>query len=221
MRRRGIAPALLFACAAGLAAGALPGVEGAPRGALPALPSQSPEDLGPGRFLVASRGVFGPIFAESVVLLLEHGAEGTMGLIVNRPTESRLGEILPDFEALLERPDRAWFGGPVGFGTAFLLLVRAEEPAPGGFPVVEGVYATGEPDTLKTLLAAGDTAFRGYVGYAGWAPHQLEGEMARGDWYVLPADAATTFSEHPERVWSRLIESCEGVEARVSRPPLP
>ncbi len=220
MRRRPtVALALAFACAAG----AVPGKDDPQRrpdgrGRLP-LPSQSPDDLGSGRLLVASRTLSGPIFGETVILLLEHGEAGATGVIVNRPTDAPLSELLPDFEALEQRSDRAWFGGPVGLGSAFLLLIRAERPPEGAREILDGVHISGDPDDLRTLLAIEDSTFRGYLGYAGWGPSQLEGEMARRDWWVMSGDAAMTFTDDPARLWSELIAHCEGVETRRRAAP--
>ncbi len=211
-----VASVLALACAAGLAAGALPRPDASqqrPGRALP-LPSRSPTDLGPGRLLVASRGLPGPVFGQSVILLMEHGAEGAMGVIVNRPTDAPLREILPSFEPLAERSDRAWFGGPVGLGSSFLLLIRTRNPPLGAVEIIDGVHASGDLEALRALLAETSPSFRGYIGYAGWGPRQLEGEMVRRDWWVMSADAATTFTDDPAGLWPRLIEQCEGVATR-------
>ncbi|MDJ0852958.1 MAG: YqgE/AlgH family protein [Myxococcota bacterium] len=222
-RRHTVAIALAFACAAGFATGAVPDSDdprrhSPGRGALP-LPSQAPGDLASGRLLVASRKLVNPIFGQSVILLLEHGETGAMGVIVNRPTESPLSELLPGFEALGRRSDRAWFGGPVGLRSAFLLLIQSQSPPEGAREIIEGVHASGEPDALRALLADEDSAFRGYVGYAGWGPSQLEGEMARRDWWVMRGDAATAFTDDPAGLWSELIAQCEGVQARHGAEP--
>ncbi len=221
-RHHTVAITLALACAAGFATGAVPDADPRRRppgrGALP-LPSQSPGDLDSGRLLVASRNLASPIFGESVILLLEHGEAGAMGVIVNRPTDAPLSELLPSFEALGRRPDRAWFGGPVGLGSAFLLLIRTRSPPDGAREIIDGVHASGEPDALRALLAVEGSIFRGYIGYAGWGPSQLEGEMARRDWWVMRGDAATTFTDDPARLWSELITHCEGVQTRYRAEP--
>ena len=143
------------------------------------LPSQSATDLASGRFLVASRRIQLPPFARTVVLLLEHGSEGSVGLIVNRPMDVELKHVLPDMAELAERSDRAWFGGPVEL-ERMLLLVRAKRGPYDADEIIEGVYASTSLDTLRAVLASSDVRFRGYLGYAGWAPGQLANELARG-----------------------------------------
>jgi putative transcriptional regulator len=169
-----------------------------------------------GSFLVANRQVEG-FFAESVIVLVDHGAHGSLGLIVNRPLGSTLAELLPDFEGARGRDEHAWLGGPVGPGQ-LLLLIRARETPRGAAFVLEGLHVSGSRDTLRELLAKprGSVEFRAYLGYAGWAPGQLAGELARGDWTLAPGDAASVFARESEGLWERLLRRHR--EIRVERP---
>ncbi len=176
-----------------------------------------------GRFLVAARQVTGPVFGESVVLLVERSEGGALGLIVNRPTGFPLAEIFPELGAQGGPGGNAYLGGPVGIET-IRALIRAEDEPEASLRVLDGVFVTSSARTLLRALAAPGAArrARAYLGYAGWAPGQLEGEIARGDWYVGAGDADAVFSEHPEALWDELIRAHERIrtERQGEGPPL-
>lgn len=168
--------------------------------------SQAVTDLAKGKFLVAGRDLRDPNFAETVVLLIEYTADGAMGVVINRPTAVPLSEVFPEIEELRQRADRVHIGGPVG-RTQLLLLVQSPHRHEGAHQVFGDVYVSGSRALLHRL--AGETAtgekFRAYAGYAGWAPGQLDHEVSRGDWHILPATAQTIFDAAPEAIWPELI----------------
>jgi putative transcriptional regulator len=168
-----------------------------------------------GRFLVANRQVAG-FFGESVIVLVDHGAHGSLGLIVNRPAPLTLDELLPDLEPARGHAEHAFLGGPVATGQ-LLLLIRAQQPPRGSALVLEGLHVSGSRETLVELLGApGPGAeFRAYVGYAGWAPGQLASEIARGDWTVAPGDAASVFAPDPSGLWEKLLRRHQEIQVRV------
>ena len=174
-----------------------------------------------GKMLVSGHGLGDPNFAEAVVLLLAVDEDnGAMGVIVNQPTPIKLGAILPESKPLADRGDRVWRGGPV-LPTSLLVLVRAKSPPAGAETVFEDVQMLTSRDAVRRSLA-GHTPrdrLRAYAGHAGWGPGQLEAEIERGDWTLMPGDAATVFSDAPEKVWPKLIERAEGQWTR--RPALP
>jgi putative transcriptional regulator len=154
-----------------------------------------------GQLLVAARGLADPNFERSVVLLVEHGAEGSLGLVINRPTGVPLSRLFPEERALQRQDGILYAGGPVAAGR-FLLLLRAPRRPEEARPVFADVYLGWAPAILRD--SRGVSEFRLYSGYAGWAPGQLESEIARGDWRLLPAETPLVFGEHPERVWEEL-----------------
>lgn len=183
-----------------------------PRAALQQEKPSSPVQPAKGRFLVASRALIDPNFAETVILLLSADAHGSMGIVINRPTHVKLTEVLPDVKALRDRPDRVSLGGPVG-GNVMLLLIRSHTPPAQSEKILEEVYATGSMEALRQALGRkGKTESRlhAYAGYAGWGPGQLEHEIARGDWLVGSADAATIFDLPAAAIWPKLIERFSG-----------
>jgi putative transcriptional regulator len=170
-----------------------------------------------GKLLVSGHSLGDPNFAETVVLLLAVDEDnGAMGVIVNQPTPIKLGTILPDSKPLAGRGDRVWRGGPV-LPTSLLVLVRAKTPPAGAETVFEDVQMLTSRDAVRRSLM-GHTPrerMRAYAGHAGWGPGQLEAEIDRGDWTLLPGDSSIVFSEAPETVWPKLIERAEGQWTRL------
>jgi len=186
----------------------------------PPWPLVASEKLEKGKFLIASPRTGGPYFRESVVLLLEYGPMGAMGLIINRPTEVELGQLFPDDEALKDLSERAFFGGPVE-RRRMLWLFRTSAPPAEARRVTGDTHASGSIETLRALVASGDAAtrYRVYVGFAGWAPRQLDGEVARGDWLISASDARAVFEMEPKKVWREFIERSFRLQAgRPERP---
>jgi putative transcriptional regulator len=162
--------------------------------------------LAKGRFLVASRSLSDANFAETVILLLDYHRRGAMGLIINRPSEVRLARVWPDMAGLQQRTDTVYIGGPVE-RNRMVLLIRSSSPLDDAKQVLDGVHVSSNRKLFERLVDQADTAgrFRVYAGYAGWAPGQLEREVERGDWHVVPADAGTVFDKAPADIWPELI----------------
>ena len=162
----------------------------------------SPSSVEKGVFLVASPSLNDPNFRQTVVLVLEHGSQGTLGLILNRPTNMLLSETLPGVAALKGTTHRLFAGGPVQ-PNVVLLLSRLKEPQPDMRTVFDSVYVGGSPDVLERILTqAGPAArFRAFAGYAGWAPGQLGFEMLQGAWAVLPPEG-NLFDKDPASLWA-------------------
>jgi putative transcriptional regulator len=159
-----------------------------------------------GRFLIASRQLLDPNFAETVVLLLEYHEKGAMGLVINRPSEMKLSAVLPEIEALRQRPDTIYLGGPVA-KNQLLLLIRTPSPPEGSRHVFKDIHLSSSQEVIQRMIKdpEGEERFRVYAGYAGWAPGQLDREIATGGWHVLRADAETVFDKSASEVWPDLI----------------
>lgn len=177
-----------------------------------AIPKERPggpgtrEELAKGKFLVASRQLEDPNFRETVVLLIEYGLDGAMGLVINRPSAVKLATVFPDIEELKQRKDTIFVGGPVAVNQ-MLLLIRSSKMPEDATAVVPDVYISSSWKVLERLMkkTTQDEGFRLFAGYAGWAPSQLDFERTRGDWYVLKADAESIFSQNPSELWQELI----------------
>lgn len=172
-----------------------------------------------GIFLVASPALGDPNFRQTVVLICIYEPEGTLGVVVNRPTDLLLSEALPAIPGLQGKPDVLFAGGPVQ-PNGLVLLFRVDQEPADTRKVLQGVYMGGNIDTLARILSQPkpNEAFRAYAGYAGWAPGQLEFEMAMGSWALVPADAASIFEKDPARLWDELIDASKAPQT-ISLPP--
>jgi len=173
--------------------------------AVPALAGMefAPSSVEKGVLLVASPNLDDPNFRESVVLIVEHGPEGTVGLILNRSTNVLLSHALPDLTVLKGTSYRLFVGGPVE-PTHLLLLFRLKEPPADARSVFDGVYVGGTPKVLERIItqAKPTETFRAFAGFAGWAPGQLKYEMLQGGWATLPPDSIDIFDKDPAVLWS-------------------
>jgi putative transcriptional regulator len=172
--------------------------------AAPALASMefSPLSVGKGVLLVASPSLEDPNFRQAVVLVVEHGPEGTVGLILNRSTNVLLSKALPDITVLKGTSYRLFAGGPVE-PTRFLLLFRLKEPPADARLVFDGVYLGRTPKALERIIAQAkpNETFRAFAGFSTWVPRQLEAEMRLGAWAILPPDSVGIFDKDPATLW--------------------
>lgn len=173
-------------------------------GGLLAADLSAAETPGRGKFLVASRQLQGPAFAEAVILLIHYDETGAMGLIVNQPTSLTPARALPRLPALANYRGSMYLGGPVD-PRRVLALVRAEQPPASAATIVAGVHFAPLNDDLLEDAAMDVSRLRLYVGYAGWGPGQLDAELARGSWHVMAASDELVFSDEPDAVWQRLL----------------
>lgn len=167
----------------------------------------APSSVENGVFLVASPSLQDPNFHQSVVLIVEHGRAGTLGLVLNRSTGVLLSEALPDLTVLKGTTHRLFAGGPVELNR-LLLLFRLKEPPAGSRLIFDGVYMGDTPKILERIIAQAkptDT-FRAFAGSARWAPGQLKYEMLQGAWAVLPPDSKGIFDKDPATFWQDCID---------------
>jgi putative transcriptional regulator len=169
--------------------------------------AEEPREPARGTFLVASRDLVDPNFRQGVVLLLEYGVEGAVGLVVNRPSEVPLSRMLPYIKALRGSQDTVYLGGPVEpLRMTFLFRSPGRQDA---LAVFDDVWASSQFDLLEATVEKATGPVRVYAGYAGWAPGQLDAEIERGDWFVLDADPVAVFSPEPQELWRQLIQRSE------------
>ncbi len=166
--------------------------------------------LGKGVLLVASPSLSDPNFRQTVILICDHGSAGTLGLVLNRPTNLLLSEALSDVPSLQGTAHLLFAGGPVQPDAMLMLFRLAQEPAQARL-VLDGIYLGGNRKDLERVIAkpAPAETFRAFAGYAGWGPGQLASEMAQGSWRVLPADATSIFEKNPADLWQELSDRPE------------
>ena len=160
------------------------------------------EDLGKGKLLVATEVVQGRAFAESVILLLKYDATGAVGLVVNRPTEALPAQALPELAGLDRYEGTLYWGGPVELFTLRALL-HSDAPLDNAVLIFDRVYLAPLDENLLDG-ASSNANLRFFVGYAGWAPGQLEQELAFGSWHIVAATDALVFADDPGAIWRRL-----------------
>ena len=156
-----------------------------------------------GKLLVATEQLRGDIFVQTVVLILHYDETGAMGLVVNRPTEVGMDELVVDDDAISSYSGPIYWGGPVQMNS--LRALMQTDKAPGAAErIVDSVYLVSVNDALKN--APQDVpGLRLFIGFAGWDPGQLDHEMARGSWHVVPASADLVFAKDPGQLWKRLV----------------
>jgi putative transcriptional regulator len=161
----------------------------------------APSSVKKGVLLVASPSLADLNFTQTVLLILEHGRSGTIGLILNRPTEVLVSEVLRDLPMLKQTSHRLFSGGPVE-RTQLVLLFRLRQIVPDARHIVNGIYV-GTPRVLERVIGSPESneAFRAFAGFAGWAPGQLEYEMRQGSWGVLSSSAFDIFSKDSKTLW--------------------
>jgi putative transcriptional regulator len=151
------------------------------------LPDTAPARTG--RLLVAEPGLRDPNFAGTVVLLLNHSDEGSLGVILNRPLEAGVGEVLAAWAGYTSPPDRLFQGGPVGLSSAIgVAVLPGDGPEPPGVRRLIGAFAVVDLDSPPALVRPSVAGLRVFVGHAGWGAGQLEGELAEGSWFVVDAE---------------------------------
>ena len=169
-----------------------------------------------GQLLVASPGLLDPNFRRTVVLVTEHTEDGAAGLVLNRPTESEVSEIVPALESLVDDGEPIFMGGPVQ-PNGVLVLGEFLDPDDAAVPLFGalGFPSLDEPDEVVPLT----TRRRIFAGYAGWGSGQLEDELAREDWILEPAQPDDAFTETPNELWADVLRRKGGIYELVARMP--
>ena len=141
-------------------------------------------------------------FADSVVLVMNNLGPAPVGIIINRPMPISVSQLLADLEHLAPVRDKVYFGGPVSFGSVWFLF-RARTPPEHAIQACDGVYLSADRKLLLQLLGRGKPmdGLRIFLGHAGWAPGQLEAEIAHGDWTLKHADPEAIFNGRSEHPW--------------------
>ena len=166
----------------------------------------APSSVEKGVLLVASSSLVDPNFRKTVVLIVEHGPRGTLGLVLNRSTGALLSEVLPDLTVLKGSTHRLFVGGPVQ-PDRLLLLFRLKEPPAGSRLIFDGVYLGDNLGIVERIMtqAKPTNTFRAFAGSAQWAPGQLKYEMLQGAWAVLPPDSTGIFDSDSATLWQDCI----------------
>ena len=162
----------------------------------------------PGSLLVSSIDLVEPAFRRTVIYVIEHNDGGSLGVVINRPSETAVHNVLPQWSSLAARPKALFVGGPVKRDAALCLAtlrVGANIDDVPGLRRVDGRIAMvdldSDPDQIRPLVEG----VRIFAGYSGWTFGQLEGELDRNDWMVLSALASDLIGPPRHDVWASVL----------------
>jgi putative transcriptional regulator len=178
-----------------------------------------------GRLLVATPMLGDPNFRRTVVLIVEDEPEqGSLGVVLNRPTEVPVARVLEPWDDLATGPAVVFKGGPVAAESALALALVPGEEEPLGWHSLDGTPMMSriglvDLDAPPEILAGEVDSLRVFAGYAGWGSGQLQTEIDEGAWYVLSAEPGDAFVTEPERLWSAVLRRQGGDVALVATFP--
>ena len=164
-----------------------------------------------GQFLIAAKRLRDDNFYKSVILMLEHGEHGAMGLVINRPSSIKVSHALAGHFNLPDTEDVVFGGGPVE-PSALVILHDDSAFQDEGPSVLPGLFVGGSPDAFERVIgeaaASGSLkhSFRVFSGYSGWGAGQLESEIERGDWLSHPACREMVFYDDPYEIYDALLQ---------------
>jgi putative transcriptional regulator len=170
-----------------------------------------------GQLLIAGPTLQDPNFWRTVVLVIEHSDSGALGLVLNRPSESTVGDTVPQLADIADSEEEILVGGPVG-QSAVIVLADFERPEAAAMIAFESVGVLRHREADQPL-GEGLRRTRIFAGHSGWGPGQLEGELERGDWILEPARYSDAFAVEPEALWTSVLERKGGSYALVARMP--
>ncbi len=159
-----------------------------------------------GKILISEPFLNDPNFKRTIILLAEHNEEGSVGFILNKPTNLKIKDAIedfPEFEAIV------YYGGPVQINT-LQFIHKAGDIIEGSVEIADGLYWGGSFDILKTLIENNQVTpedFRFFIGYSGWGEEQLEDEMKIKSWIVADSKIENIFSDEPDKLWREILKS--------------
>ena len=168
-----------------------------------------------GQLLIAGPTMLDPNFQRTVVLIVEHSEEGALGLVLNRPSETTVGEAVSELSELVDSDELLFIGGPVQ-QSALIVLAEFEDAGRAAVVAFDDIGVLGgedhadPPDTRRG---------RAFAGHAGWGPGQLDAELAQGDWILEPAQREDAFCIAPGELWGSVLTRKGGSYALVARMP--
>jgi putative transcriptional regulator len=173
-----------------------------------------------GRLLVATPSVEGEVFHRSVILMLHHDDGGAQGVVLNKPLTAEVDSVLPGWQRVVTAPHVLFQGGPVATSSALgLVTVPGDVPEPLGVRRLFGSLGLVDLDVPTPVVAAELAGMRIFAGYSGWEAGQLEGEILRGDWYVVDAEGRDPFTSDPEGLWRAVLRRQRDSLAYVANFP--
>ena len=138
---------------------------------------------------------------------------GHVGVIINRPTKRSLGSLFPEHEPSKKVIDPVYYGGPFSRGALVALVRSSSAPGTGTVPLMKNLYLAFRANTIDHVIETTPNEARYFVGYVGWRPGELKGEIDRGLWSVQNADIETVFRKDTEGLWEELFQASKRIRA--------
>ncbi|MEO6792753.1 MAG: YqgE/AlgH family protein [Mycobacterium sp.] len=176
-----------------------------------------------GTLLLANTDLLEPTFRRTVIYVVEHNDGGTLGVVLNRPSETAVHNVLPQWSELAAKPKTMFVGGPVKRDAALcvgLLRVGAESDGVAGLRHIDGRLVMVDLDADPEALAPRLEGVRIFAGYAGWTIGQLEGEIERDDWIVLSALPSDMMAPLRVDLWGRALRRQPWPTALLATHPI-
>jgi putative transcriptional regulator len=152
-------------------------------------------------------------YRQTVLLAAPAPNGGHVGVIINRPTRRSLGSLFPEHEPSKKVLEPVYYGGPFSRG-ALVALVKADSaPGAGTVPLMKNLYLAFRANTIDHVIESTPNEARYFVGYVGWRPGELKGEIDRGIWSVLDADIDIVFRKDTEGLWEELQQASKRIRA--------
>ena len=173
-----------------------------------------------GQLLLATPKLAEKTFYRTVILLLDHGDDGAMGVVLNRPLKVDVAAVLPSWQPHTTAPGVLFQGGPVELDSALgLVAVPGDTGEPVGVRRISGGLGLVDLDVEPLSVVSELAGLRVFAGYAGWSLGQLESEIREGAWYVVEGEARDPFSAEPEQLWRSVLRRQRGELAYVATYP--
>lgn len=171
-----------------------------------------------GKVLLAEPFMLDPNFKRSAVILCEHGEEGSVGFIMNKPLNMRVDELIEDFP---EFDSEVLFGGPVQTDTIHYIH-NVGELLEGSVKISDGVFWGGDFEKLRFLISSDlilPDNIRFFVGYSGWSEGQLMDEMVYGSWLIANMDSNYLFRSKPKKLWRQVMHNKGNTYSVIAQVP--
>lgn len=168
--------------------------------------------------LVAHPAFLDAAYRQTVLIAAPAPRGGHVGVILNRPTKRSLTSLFPDHEPSKKVAEPVFFGGPFS-RSSLVALVRAEhDPGQGAVPLLRKLYMLFRANSIDHVIETTPNAARYYVGYVGWRPGELRGEIERGLWSVLSVDVDTVFRKDTDGLWEEMLAQTRRIRAGTAPP---
>lgn len=156
-----------------------------------------------GKLLISEPFMQDYYFKRSVILLAEHNEDGTFGVVINKPLFVNLNDLLKDFP---EIEAELFLGGPVSTNSLFYIHKYPEIAE--SHIITDGIYWGGDLEIVKEMAASNkldQDNIRFFLGYSGWVPQQLDGEIKRNSWVISKLDTSILFDKSVNDVWNKMV----------------